>query len=333
MNNRYALILLGLCISSSGAYAQTQYASSELEEIGLLLANRNISHKCEKDTLTDKIMHLGLPLFNMSGNDDVDAVLRYIERVKLHKKLLPAIEAKYLSDDDKIKENGLLTIGESPKSDYSIDNNGTTITVSCGGWCISFPNSFSQIYGLNKKESDDYIYYGLMDRKPLPQKQNTITVGDSIVKRIGESYMIQGINTDKFYIRSSSSDSLVPVYSKEFPIETISNQLLSVIDSDMNLDIIQRLYGYKKRSFSLPMSVLADYCAATGCRPYIGIESADDREIKAVLVYRNNFFSYNHLLYMTIAVEDIAEKESRATADFYTYIPTHNLKSLFSEYE
>jgi len=145
--------------------------------------------------------------------------------------------------------------------------------------------------------------------------------------------MIQGINTDKFYIRSSSSDSLVPVYSKEFPIETISNQLLSVIDSDMNLDITQRLYGYKKRSFSLPMSVLADYCAATGCRPYIGIESADDREIKAVLVYRNNFFSYNHLLYMTIAVEDIAEKESRATADFYTYIPTHNLKSLFSEYE
>ena len=305
MNNRYALILLGLCISSSGAYAQTQYASSELEGIGLLLANRNISHKCEKDTLTDKIMHLGLPLFNMSGNDDVDAVLRYIERVKLHKKLLPAIEAKYLSDDDKIKENG----------------------------CISFPNSFSQIYGLNKKESDDYIYYGLMDRKPLPQKQNTITVGDSIVKRIGESYMIQGINTDKFYIRSSSSDSLVPVYSKEFPIETISNQLLSVIDSDMNLDITQRLYGYKKRSFSLPMSVLADYCAATGCRPYIGIESADDREIKAVLVYRNNFFSYNHLLYMTIAVEDIAEKESRATADFYTYIPTHNLKSLFSQYE
>lgn len=246
MNNRYALILLGLCISSSGAYAQTQYASSELEGIGLLLANRNISHKCEKDTLTDKIMHLGLPLFNMSGNDDVDAVLRYIERVKLHKKLLPAIEAKYLSDDDKIKENGLLTIGESPKLDYSIDNNGTTITVSCGGWCISFPNSFSQIYGLNKKESDDYIYYGLMDRKPLPQKQNTITVGDSIVKRIGESYMIQGINTDKFYIRSSSSDSLVPVYSKEFPIETISNQLLSVIDSDMNLDITQRLYGYKK---------------------------------------------------------------------------------------
>ena len=83
--------------------------------------------------------------------------------------------------------------------------------------------------------------------------------------------------------------------------------------------------------YSLPLSTFTGYCASEGCRTYVGIEDEGNDKVKAAVVYRNDFFAYNHLLYIEIEHKVLREQKGEIKGTLYCYIPTHNLKNLFRD--
>ena len=148
----------------------------------------------------------------------------------------------------------------------------------------------------------------------------------------GTQYIIKEINSDKYYVKLNS-DSIFPIFSGSFPSETLSNLMQQVTNGDFNLHIAQNMYGYKRQVYDVSLKLFSDYCAQSGCTPYVGIEEETDDKVKAVVVYRNKLFAYNHLLYIDIDVDALKKGMGPIDAWLDCYIPTHKIKTLYYELE
>ena len=63
-----------------------------------------------------------------------------------------------------------------------------------------------------------------------------------------------------------------------------------------------------------------------GCTPYVGIESATDTMMTAVLFMLNAAAGYCHSFRFTVDPALLDEEEGVMQAEAYTFTPIHNLK-------
>lgn len=325
-------ILLGFC--SLTARSQ-EYASVELSEIGKLLKEHPIKQGITKECRDGVITHLGLTLFPQEHEYPYNAVLRFVERFALHAKLLTGTERKlFLSDKNVSLDLSKLTPLDS-LSDLSIESDGERYHVRWKDCAVSFPQEYHLIYGLNKKESgkafrDSILAYaGTLHADDQEKKRIPLTAphdSASYVVKEGMSYVIHDMNSNKYLVKLNDS-TLCPLYNERYAAESVVNLIQQIVSSeDFSLKVKQHLYGYQKASFSVSLNAFSAYCHSLKCTPYVGIEEENDNEVKAVVVYRNEWFKYNHLLYIIVPRQVIRNQKGEITSDLYCYIPTHNLK-------
>lgn len=332
---KYIQLVLLLAFAFVKVNAQ-EYSSLELEEIGSLLKSHPIQHYSCKDSETGAITHLGLSLFPQQYDYPYNEVLKFVERFALHAQLLNTPDLILLLSDKKVKMTPVKLEPVDSLSKLEIQADGQRISIAWSHCKVSFPQEFNLIYGLNKKESDDYFRESLLKFKKSSMIRNSdnqnripiVTPYDSTAYYVkeGVNYIIHEVNTNKFYVKSTD-DTLRPLYTEKYAAESVVNIMQQIVSSDkFILNVCQNLYGYKKTNFSIPLKTFSDYCSMLGCTPYVGIEEETEDYVKAVVVYRNEFFGYNHLL--NVEVPRIVLKEQKGTikAFLYCYIPTHNLK-------
>lgn len=326
------LLLLGLC----GQSAKSQvYATAELTEIGTLLRAHPIKGDLSRETRDGVTTHLGLRLFPQQYAYPYDAVLRFVERFALHARLLTGAERRLLLSDREVRMDLSRLTPPDSLSALSIEADGARFHVRWGDCTVSFPQAYHLVYGLNKKESDRAFRDSLLAfstaQQPDARTNGPIPVAAprdsaSYVVKEGVTYVLHDVNTNKYFVRRSDS-TLCPLYNEQYAAESVVNLIQQLVASEgFTLRVDQHLYGYQKAAFSLPLDGFSSYCRSQGCTPYVGIEEENDKEVRAVVVYRNELFGYNHLLHIVVPRRVIREQKGEITGDLYCHIPTHNLK-------
>lgn len=361
MGTRLIHILLAICFPAM-ATAQGSYATLKLQEIGNLLQQKgNAIGKCGiiplKENHTFKsyevrtdtsgtVIHIGAPLFARTATASAPSpIYDFVERYMLHMSLLSTHERNRYMADDKVEADLTAVAKIDSMCPFQIwnDEKGIHLTWSRKGEniCrIDMPKEIQLIYGKNKIEiEEDFIKQLITTQEKdtsvtkisYPSLEHVTATEDSayyVYK--GGSYVIKEMHSDTYFVKNSEQ-RLIPLQDAKYPSETVSNLFHSLLDGEFILNVTQHLYGNRKISYRVAQNKLHTFCTEQGCKPYIGIESIEKESIKAVVVYENSEFGYNHMLYTEISPTVINNKQGEIKSHIYCYIPTHNLKSLFQE--
>ncbi len=201
---------------------------------------------------------------------------------------------------------------------------------------ISFPAVHELISGETKIESEnnvenDIINVNIENLHQVDESELLPTQQKNYLLKRGGTYMNNLFTSEIYYQRQN--DSLVLVSDVSHPLESVANMMIDpAFHSSLNLKLQQVLYGYKRKSFVVPMKSWIAYCKNNGCELYYGIESFDKDGVKATVVAVNTTENYNHILYLSIPVEAIDTGKGDISGTLQAFIPMHNVKSLLSKY-
>ena len=141
-------------------------------------------------------------------------------------------------------------------------------------------------------------------------------------------YYFSSLSADTFF----SGEDMEPVNDAAFEEETLHNLVSGLIrDSNISLDVSMSAYGLERTNFSAGVNSIAAYAAGTDCKAYCGVIAKDDERIEALVIYRNEAASYNHILRVLIPHSVIAKGEGSGQARLTPFVPTHGIKYLFEE--
>ena len=362
MKRRVLCLLFMACVALS-MWAQARYATTMLQEIGEMLERRGCqlsspgtfpmssgtSFGFYELRIDDegKISHLGIPILNREmAVEHPSPVYDFVERYLLQLSLLPVNErARYLKDDKVTLDfSKAIKINRSTSFSMTTDEKGFSLVWGDGKQEIcrmNFPKDVQLIYGKNKIEIERDFLKGLnllpenmeMSHMENPTDETVSLSSDSAYYiHKGNNYILKEINSDTYFVRDEKS-RLIPLYDMKYPSETISNLFNSLLKGKFVLNITQRMYGKGMSQYAVSHEKLYAYCVRTGCQPYVGIEAMDENSVKAVVVYENDLYGYNHLLYVDVDLKVLQAGKGLIAAEIYCYIPTYNLKSLFQPNE
>jgi hypothetical protein len=306
----------------------------------------------------NEIEHLGVSLFSPETKEIIGLpVCNFIERIMLElllQKSSAEVRSKLREYKISLEQNGVeygkgsftslnrvLDEIQSPAR-FGIQKD----SVYRAGWefengkrlKMSFPASRELISGMDKKESDASIgeLFANEDCRISSNANNAVSGnkmtpvrGTDLYLSKGAVFMINQINSDTYYLRS---DNLYyPAFSSDYPTESLVNLFITKqINNSLTLQVTHRMYGGFTPEFTIPLDkfiCLFDKEFSTYCvlhRPGSG-------DVQVSVVLHNRDFNYVHLLRVKTTTKQLFRENGVLTADFYTNIPMHNLKSLFSQ--
>ncbi len=201
---------------------------------------------------------------------------------------------------------------------------------------VSFPAEHQLISGEDKIQAEtNFQEDALMAHFPpspeIDESLLTPTIQKDFYVMKGSSYLNNKLNSDLFYQRQGESFTLLSSISH--PIESAANMMIGTnYSSPYNLKITQVLYGFKKKTYDLPLRNWIAYCRNNGCTLYYGIESITQQIIKATVIAVNTAENYNHLLFVNIPLSAIDAGKGDIEAKLETFIPMHNVLNIFAKY-
>lgn len=325
-------------------YAQIKFATTEIREINDLLVNSRTVTKLEIIKKIDDdstLVHIGYKLFSDTIKSRYPSALYdFIERYTLHISLLNLQDRKQKMQDDKVafQVQSLWLINDSMP--FFIESNTKEYSVT---WKtldgvqvakIVFPKNFQLIYGLNLIESDLYFMEAVTTYTDTIYEQVKFLKCD--VEAIDSTLFVErgrnfdgssSVNSNKYFTISTDTNYVEPIKDTralEAYLASISNFLTT---ENYDLNVTQKGYGYKNFNYSVPIQQVTAYCVHQNCEPYIGIEKDDGDTIKAIIIYENPDYNYNHLLCLDIPHNVLRNKHGDINCCIYSYIPTCNLKN------
>jgi len=308
----------------------------------------------------NEIEHIGVSLFSTETKDKFNRpVCNFIERMMLElvlQKSSVEVKSKLLEYKIGLELNGV----EYGKGSFSslnqvLDNIKSSTrfglqkdSIYRAVWEIgnnnrvkmSFPASRELIFGTDKKESDE-SFGELFTNEDCRKSSDTHAIavvsgdqltpiqGTDLLLRKGTVFMINQINSDTYYQRSNNLYQ--PVFSSDYPTESLANLFITKqISNSLTLRITHRMYGGVTPEFTIPLDrfiCLFDKEFSTYCV----LHRLNSGNVQISVVLHNRDFNYVHLLRVKTTEKQLFSKNGILTADFYTNIPLHNLKSLFSQ--
>ena len=201
---------------------------------------------------------------------------------------------------------------------------------------LSFPASRELIFGTDKKESDQNIGESFVndDNCVFTSVNDNVSAsglsrveGTDLYVRKGNTFLIDQINSDTYYQRSDGLYQLV--FDAAYPALSLANLFITKLPkNNLSLKITHRRYGGFTPEFTITLSKF--FCLFdAGFSTYCILHRTETGKVRVSVVLYNRDFNYIHLLRIQTTVEQLFATDGTLTADFYTNIPQHNLKSLF----
>lgn len=362
------LILLLLCICTSGINAQNRYNTDLLERMAEALSQKQIIMQWEEGEHDDKlsyrgkpltviiadgeVQHIGYRLFNAEERRKMPSpVYNFIERYALALDLplkREKTDTRQIAEDHISFSTGTFSSLFGTKQDLAIEmHDGRDYTVS---WkeqgktscCMNFPADYTLLHGSEMMENERRLSSQILRHKVrndsvapvVTRKQLMPTWQNNYFILSGESYYMDQLNTNLYYERiSEREDAFRLVYNERYPLESLANLFTTTwIPNSFILGITLCKYGHSKESFEVPLTQWTDYCLKQGCKPYFGVISYDGETATCSLIMRNEACGYNHILKASMPMEQFPERRGLITARLYAYVPTYNIKYLFEEF-
>lgn len=207
---------------------------------------------------------------------------------------------------------------------------------------ISFPMNYELLWGMPKKEVEARFYTRLLhfveqhSRRqdsieiPLPAAADTLPCveGNCYVQH-GEWYMMPAVNSNRYFTRTAGGEWKA-LHSLSRPAESVQNFFTLAADPNLQAEVTQRLYGWKRQQFDVGLQQLIDFCRNEGCEVYFGVERLEGNRLQASVIMPQRQLNYNHLLYVEVDIRALRHPGRYSLKmELYAYVPTHNLHSLY----
>lgn len=89
------------------------------------------------------------------------------------------------------------------------------------------------------------------------------------------------------------------------------------------------LSNYHRKTVTLPLSWLKAVCRQNGCEFYFACNGVSDNKVRGVLFASNLSKGYNHMISVTIPLDQLTADSPTVHADVYLYIPPIEKSKLF----
>lgn len=310
-----------------------------------------------KPDLFGRVGSIGLQLFSQEMQAAyASPVYDFIGRYLLELLLLPKEEAAVMLEEDKVElllNGSAYGQGLQRLDDYvRYINPGTPFTLTgdsvcyTAGWKLPqgslrmvFPKRYELILGSDKMEMEK----GFMEE--LARAHATRTVWDTLavaqlqaspVKgyyvRRGTSYLIPNLISDTYY-KSADGQRATLFFEKDLPAESLANLFQEGYYGNrrVTMKIEHRCYGNQVTRFEVDAQNWVEYCREHRCRIYFGPEDLDGEKVRGTVLVVNDDLGYNHLLYFECGRDIFDRLRPDMKVTLYTYVPTHNVKNLFSD--
>ena len=300
------------------------------------------------------ITHAGVKLFNRKFIERYPSSLyRFVERYFLELLLMPSeheIYAKLRMERVRITSDmcsmtsirqGLLDIIAAFISEpsFCIICNNNRYVVSCMVDNkllveLNFPVRYELISGFTKLEAENSIYMSLMayeKSKYVPYKENELFFyNDSVLCGNEDYYLAEEIVSTSYYRKDK--DVMIPIFSTSLLIESVRNLFNSLYDWGIETEITQNLYGGKMISYNVSLAKVMNFYTSQGCKIHTGINKCGKSKIEGALIAVNMELGYQHLLNFSFHKDLFVEPEKHLVKmKVYSYIPIHNVSSMFDE--
>ena len=366
-----SLCLVCLCLVSGNLYAQVKCANRLLADIHEQLSEKYIKEDMEgeikipslcpsnplviESTSQGVINHIGIKLFDRELTAKHPSLLYpFIERYFLELLLLPnnqEIMTKLKMERVKITsgihsmvsvKEGLRKIAAEFSSNlsFSIICRNNRYIFSCANknrelMEMSFPVRYELIGGYTKLEAESAFYPDLLMYKEteyLPLSEGELFAYRDSLYSFNEDYYLTEDFISTSYYKKENDGSIVPILSSEMLAESVYNLFNSGYDWGVEVEVTQSKYGGKNLSFNVPLSKLVRYLSQQNCLVYTGIQKYDKSMIGGSLMAVNMELGYQHLLMFSLPKDLIDRpKEHTIKIKMYSFIPIHNISSLFGD--
>ncbi|MDH6343611.1 hypothetical protein M2480_002403 [Parabacteroides sp. PFB2-12] len=207
---------------------------------------------------------------------------------------------------------------------------------------LEFPATFSLIYGIDKKEADDWFEQQMLAlQTPRKRQQLEIRPAEFFLAKNGlwvqpGNYKYTRALNNDIYFAADATGGYRLVDDSHYPVESVINLFLQPGEKakKMELSLLHHAYGGQKKQYSVSLydfllSLQNEYDA------YIGFEKWEKEKEKMLLtvLFHNREFNSHHMLYIQVAPQVIEQGEGEIKGQLYTYIPNHNIRNLYKEYE
>ncbi|MDR1340148.1 MAG: hypothetical protein LBK58_08870 [Prevotellaceae bacterium] len=309
----------------------------------------------------NEVAHLGISLFSQEAKEMINfPVCSFIERFLLE--LLQQKTAAGMSR--KLEEYGVnleekkLT-GNSSLSPAALSNILNRMQMSThftlvqtekkytaiwkpdayGTFEMTFPVSRELIFGTNKKESDEALsellpasYCSESQKRIIDFNVDEMSVNphnSRIFERKGDSFILPRLNSDICCFRNSEG-KFQPVYDADYPGVSLKNLfLLPYMNTSLQLHIKHRQYSNFTPEFEMKLSDFICFFQAESSI-YCHVETANQDMLNVYVIVYSKKFNYIHMLNVKTDTDTVFKDRGMLQAEFYSNIPQHNIKNLFS---
>jgi hypothetical protein len=193
---------------------------------------------------------------------------------------------------------------------------------------IRIPNDYSLITEKTKDELEFHLLRILKlspkvkINKERPSKSQLKFSSQNIYILPGEIYSTTPeLSSSKYFV---VSDSIYPVFSSKYYKESIRNLFLNLIQTELKLNITQKLYGGNDEKFSVNINnFLGNF--SSSYKVFFGWQNDTKENLKASIFISNTVYNYNHLLVISSNTKELFKKNGEVEGLFLSYVPREKI--------
>lgn len=228
----------------------------------------------------------------------------------------------------------------SPASSVSLKTDEGKIVLRIKGdedaLVITLPADRELLYSYDKKEHEDIIKEELSqwtqtyrNTAGLPSLDELVDLGNGVFVLPGQAYMIDSLKNETFY--TVNTNRVSPLFSKDYPLMSMQNLLMGCVPtSKVDLHVRYRTYERKKVYCSMALSRFLGYMQHQGLDFYSAAYVTSEGATQCLLLMHHPIYDYIHMLVVNGTPSLFDGGHAVLEGDFYTFIPQHNIKSLFN---
>lgn len=199
---------------------------------------------------------------------------------------------------------------------------------------ITLPADRELLYAYDKKEHEDVLKEALLGwsrsyRRPsLPSLEELAKLSDDVYILPGRAYMIDSLKDESFY--TISEGRVMPLFAKQYPTESLQNLIMGFIPmANVDLHVRYRTYEREKIYCDMSLNHFLGFMQSQGMDFYAASYNTDGT-VQCLLLMHHPVYDYIHMLVVNAPDSLYTGVHTVLEGDFYTFIPQHNIKSLFN---
>lgn len=357
-------LVLVLC-SHAGAIETSRHIARIVEQLpcelpqgGTFTCSRlNIDRKLYVERQGEAITQIGVRLFAPNLREAVDGVVcNAVERLWLELLLCKDVQKqKALMKEQRfsVVYNGF-TLGTTQfpvlSKAHGLFTSDASVSVKSGegkiilrvrneadALVITLPADRELLYAYDKKEHEDVIKEELARWDQAYQAAASPFLDEleeyrkGVLVLPGRAYMIDSLKNETFY-SIAANGRISPVFSKEYPMESLQNLCMGCFPTaKVDLHVRYRTYEREKVYCSMPLAHFLGYMQHQGVEFYTAAFNTEEGIAQCLLLMHHPIYDYIHMLVVNSPASLFAAgAHTVLEGDFYTFIPQHNIKSLFN---